>query len=203
MSQATKEQVTNKQISENLIPETINDVSINTNSKSKITTLFPELEVAPLKLNTDNMHTKHEEPTSKSKKYENHLNDTDIDELNYWNDLSGQISEFRHNLRGWPASGGKGYPYIHFPDLLDKWNLSKEEAHDICQVYHLRDPRGKWADDVLKYGLLLTHQYEGRIITWGLDRWYNHEILTPHGHQFFAEFFAIAKIWQYSVSNKT
>jgi len=149
-----------EQASEILINEAINnDVLINKNNESKTAILFPELEIAPLKLNTKSMYAKHEKPTSKNNDYANNLDGEDIDALNYWNDLSNEISEFRHNLRGWPVTGGKGYHYINLPDLLAKLDMAEEEAYDIMQVYEIRDARGKWADDILKYGLLLAHEY--------------------------------------------
>ena len=141
-----------------------------------------------------------EDQTPKNQQYHNSIKEASKDELNYWNDLSHEIWDLRNVLKGWQISGGQGFDYILLQDLLSKMNISNVEAYDICQVYFLRDFRGNWADDVIKHGLLVRHEYEGEIINWGLKRWYFHEVLTPHGHHFFSKFFALAKIWQYKLN---
>lgn len=118
-----------------------------------------------------------------------------FDDLNFWNDLSGQVDEMIGELSEWPVTRGKGFSYIPLKDLLENLGIPLQQAYDTFQVFKFRDFKGSWSDSMTTFGFVFPHEYEGAVPEWRQKIGFTCEVVSPHGHEFIIEFFKITKDW--------
>lgn len=90
-----------------------------------------------------------------------------------------------------PVNQGNRGPYVHLQKIISEAGISQTDAYDHLQAEGLINCKGKWDSELVDFGHVIKHEYFGVDQAKDLERYYSHDLVSPHGRKFFEEFFRI------------
>jgi len=82
--------------------------------------------------------------------------------------------------------------YLPLELIVSAFDRRQEYANILLQIHRYRDCQGKWCDELLKYGYVMTTTHIGICPHYKIEKSYTKELVSPHGRIFFKRFFELA-----------